>query len=88
MSVGASASAAPAPPLPPLPPIGPGEAEADVLVIGAGVIGLSIAWRLVQRGRSVCVIDREAVAAGASRGNAGAYAFSDIQPLASFGIWR
>lgn len=88
MSVGASGSAAPAPPLPPLPPVGTGETEADVLVIGAGVIGLSIAWQLVQRGRGVCVIDRESVAAGASRGNAGAYAFSDIQPLASPGIWR
>jgi len=62
----------------------------DVLVIGAGVIGLSIALRLLlaSPSRRVLVIDREGVAAGASRGNAGAYAFSDIQPLASPGILR
>ena len=34
------------------------------------------------------LIDRERVAAQASRGNAGAYAFSDILPLASPGILR
>lgn len=30
----------------------------DVLMIGGGVIGLSLAWRLAQRGHSVQVIDR------------------------------
>lgn len=62
----------------------------DIVVIGAGVIGLSAALRLVQAdpARRIVVIDREGVAAGASRGNAGAFAFSDIQPLASPGILR
>ncbi len=71
-----------------LPPLGAQELTADVVVIGAGVVGLSIALRLIQQGRSVYVLDRTGVAAGASRGNAGAYAFSDIQPLASPGILR
>jgi glycine oxidase len=31
---------------------------ADVLIIGGGVIGLSLAWELAQRGRRVRVIDR------------------------------
>ncbi|MFO1267730.1 MAG: FAD-binding oxidoreductase [Rubrivivax sp.] len=63
---------------------------ADVLVIGAGVIGLSVALKLLlaDPARRVVVLDREGVAAGASRGNAGAFAFSDIQPLASPGIVR
>lgn len=57
-----------------------------VVVIGAGIIGLSIAWQLRQRGHAVLLLERSEVAAGASRGNAGAYAFSDILPLASPGI--
>ncbi len=66
----------------------------DIAVIGAGIIGCTIALRFAQElGQSgsaprIVVLDREGVAAGASRGNAGAYAFSDIQPLASPGIVR
>ncbi len=60
----------------------------DWVVIGAGIIGLSIALRLRQSGHDVLVLERSAVAAEASRGNAGAYAFSDILPLASPGIVR
>jgi D-amino-acid dehydrogenase len=55
----------------------------DVVVIGAGVVGLSIALAAQARGFSVTVIDREGVCAGASAGNAGAFAFTDIFPLAS-----
>ncbi|MGL4279377.1 MAG: NAD(P)/FAD-dependent oxidoreductase, partial [Albidovulum sp.] len=61
---------------------------ADVIVIGAGVVGLSAALALQARGLSVTVIDREGPAAGASAGNAGAFAFTDILPLASPGILR
>ncbi len=64
------------------------EVSCDVLVIGAGIVGVAIALRLQQEGRSVLLIDRERVAAQASRGNAGALAFSDILPLASPGILR
>src|SRR6478736_4541970 len=60
----------------------------DVIVVGAGVIGLSVALALRARGVSVTVLDREGPAAGASAGNAGAFAFSDILPLASPGILR
>lgn len=60
----------------------------DVIVIGAGVIGLSSALALQAEGRRVVVIDREGPAAGASAGNAGAFAFTDILPLASPGILR
>ncbi|MFN3994680.1 MAG: NAD(P)/FAD-dependent oxidoreductase [Tabrizicola flagellatus] len=59
-----------------------------VTVIGAGVIGLSAALMAQARGLSVTVIDREGPAAGASAGNAGAFAFTDILPLASPGILR
>ncbi|WP_099825077.1 NAD(P)/FAD-dependent oxidoreductase [Oceaniglobus indicus] len=60
----------------------------DVIVVGAGVVGLSIALSAQARGLSVRVIDRAGPAAGASAGNAGAFAFSDVLPLASPGIMR
>jgi glycine oxidase len=41
-------------------------AQADVAVIGAGVIGLSIAWRLMSRGLSVAVFDRAEAGSGTS----------------------
>ena len=63
-------------------------AQPDVIVIGAGVIGLSAALAAQARGLSVVVLDREGPAAGASAGNAGAFAFTDILPLASPGILR
>lgn len=59
-----------------------------IIVIGAGIVGLSIALKLQGQGRAVTVIDRTGVAAEASQGNAGAFAFSDIVPLATPGIMR
>lgn len=57
-------------------------------MIGAGVIGLSAALAAQARGLTVTVIDREGPAAGASAGNAGAFAFTDVLPLASPGMMR
>ena len=39
---------------------------ADVAVVGAGVIGLAVAWRLALRGLSVAVFERATAGAGAS----------------------
>ena len=44
----------------------PGSSSYDAIVVGAGVIGLACAWRIAQRGQSVCVLERDTVAAGAS----------------------
>lgn len=67
---------------------GSAPASSAVIVIGAGIVGLSAALALQARGLAVTVIDREGPAAGASAGNAGAFAFTDILPLASPGIMK
>jgi D-amino-acid dehydrogenase len=61
---------------------------ADVVVIGAGIIGIAAACHLAEQGRSVLLLDRGEPGHGASFGNAGAFAFSDVMPLASPGIMR
>ncbi len=50
----------------------------DCLIIGGGVIGLSVAWELAQRGASVTVLDRQRIGGAASWAGAG------ILPPANF----
>lgn len=45
--------------------------DADYAIIGGGIVGLSVAWGLLRRGRSVVVLDGEDGAFRASRGNFG-----------------
>ncbi|MDN5755429.1 MAG: FAD-binding oxidoreductase, partial [Micrococcaceae bacterium] len=42
-----------------------------VVVVGAGIVGLSTAWHLQERGVRVTIVDRTGVSAGSSWGNAG-----------------
>lgn len=65
------------------------EAEhSEILVIGAGIIGVTAALALQSEGRKVRILDRAGVAAGTSVGNAGAFAYADVEPLATPGIMR
>src|SRR4051812_41363626 len=62
--------------------------DADVVIVGAGIVGVASAYKLVEAGRKVVLVDRTGIAEETSRGNAGAFAFSDIMPLATKDMWR
>lgn len=58
-----------------------------ILVIGAGIIGLTTAWQLTQDGHRVSVIDRNpAVGAGASFANGAQLSYSYVAPMAAPGV--
>jgi D-amino-acid dehydrogenase len=60
----------------------------SAIVVGAGIVGLSTAWFLQERGVDVTVVDRAGVAAGASWGNAGWISPALTIPLNSPGVLR
>jgi len=62
--------------------------DADVVIVGAGIVGVASAYRLAEAGRNVVLVDRKGIAEETSRGNAGAFAFSDIMPLATKDVLR
>jgi glycine/D-amino acid oxidase-like deaminating enzyme len=57
--------------------------SASILVIGAGVHGLSTAWHLAARGEDVLVVDKSSVAAGASGIACGVVRNNYFQPAMS-----
>ncbi|MEM7213380.1 MAG: FAD-dependent oxidoreductase [Pseudomonadota bacterium] len=61
--------------------------SSDILIVGAGIFGLSVAWAAKRRGLSVRVLEAEHVGAGASGGIVGAltpHAPSRWRPLMAF----
>ncbi|WP_245428490.1 NAD(P)/FAD-dependent oxidoreductase [Kumtagia ephedrae] len=64
-----------------------GEAE-NIVIVGAGIIGICAAAYLAEAGRSVMLIDRTGICEETSSGNAAAFAFSDVLPLAQKGMIR
>ncbi|WP_010140269.1 NAD(P)/FAD-dependent oxidoreductase [Oceanicola sp. S124] len=59
-----------------------------IAIIGAGIIGVNAALALRAQGAEVTLYDREGVAAGASRGNAGIFADYAVLPEARPGLRR
>ena len=60
----------------------------DIVVLGGGVIGLSIALRMLNAGREVVLIDPEEPGTGTSFGNAGTVAEYAVLPVGSPEIIR
>jgi D-amino-acid dehydrogenase len=63
-------------------------AQPDVVIVGAGIIGISAAACLAETGLAVTVVDRTGICEETSSGNAAAFAFSDVLPLAHKGMMR
>ena len=62
--------------------------DADVVIVGAGIIGICAAACLAEAGKSVLMIDRTGICEETSSGNAAALAFSDVLPLAHKGMMK
>lgn len=60
----------------------------DIIVVGAGVIGLASAFTLAREGKQVLLLDRNPPGSGASFGNAGHIATEQLFPLASPAVVR
>ncbi len=58
----------------------------SVIVVGGGLIGLTTALALDERGADVTVVDRAALGSGAARGNAGFLSPTLMAPLAGPGM--
>src|SRR6267378_3498638 len=57
-------------------------ARTDAIVLGAGIVGTSVALHLVKRGLSVALVDRAGVGEQTSYGNSGVIEGSTILPPA------
>ena len=61
----------------------------DIVVIGAGIVGLGCAYHLRQDGLAVSVVDRDPEGDKCSFGNAGGIGISEVVPAAVPGVfWR
>jgi D-amino-acid dehydrogenase len=57
--------------------------EPEVVVVGGGAIGVSVAYELARRGLRTTLLERSTLAAGCSSGNAGLVCPSHSHPLAT-----
>ena len=60
----------------------------DIAIIGAGVVGLVIAERLLAEGREVVLVDPDDPGMGASYGNAGTIADYAVSPVGTPDVLR
>ena len=62
--------------------------QADVIVLGAGIVGVSAAYAARQRDLSVILVDRREPGSETSYGNAGILSSGSISPLNNPSLWK
>ncbi|MDO9342343.1 MAG: FAD-dependent oxidoreductase [Pseudomonas sp.] len=62
--------------------------DPDIVVVGAGIIGVACALQLARQGRQVVVVDQQEPGMGASYGNAGHLATEQVFPIADLSILK
>lgn len=63
-------------------------AETRIIVVGAGIVGLSVAYEALRSGAAVTVVDRDPAGDKASFGNAGGIAVTEVIPASVPGLWK
>ena len=58
------------------------------VVVGAGVIGTTLAYALQRRGRNVVLIEKDAPGKGASYGNMASIAVTEFMPASRPSVWK
>jgi D-amino-acid dehydrogenase len=64
------------------------EETVDVVVLGAGIVGVSTAYAARERGMSVVLVDRREPGSETSYGNAGIISSGSISPLNNPSLWK
>ena len=64
------------------------EEKAEVVVLGAGIVGVSTAYAARERGMSVVLVDRREPGSETSYGNAGIISSGSISPLNNPSLWK
>lgn len=58
-----------------------------IVIVGAGIIGTTLAYQLQRRGKKVLLVDRETPGKGASFGNMASIAVTEFMPASRPGVW-
>jgi D-amino-acid dehydrogenase len=58
-----------------------------IVVVGAGIIGTTLAYQLQRRGKKVLLVDRDTPGKGASFGNMASIAVTEFMPASRPGVW-